>query len=88
MSEPGFQDLIEKMDEPTWRSLRRAVETGRWPDGRRLRPEQTELCMQAVIAWEQRHLPAEQRTGYVERNQCSSDEQPVTLQPGGRRHDA
>ena len=41
------------------------------------------MCMQAVLTWEAKHLPEEQRTGYMEQA-CKSDsgkaeEQPVTL---------
>ena len=46
-------------------SLKRAVELGKWPNGERLKPEQTELCLQTVIAWEQYHKPEEERTGYM-----------------------
>ena len=66
--------------------MRTAVETGRWPDGRQVSDEQRRLCLQAVIAWEARNLPEEERTGYVA-NHCKSvtttddGEQPVALRP-------
>ncbi len=69
-----------------WHNMRRAVETGRWPDGRTVSGEQRELCLQAVIAWEVRNLPEEERTGYLPQH-CKSEadqdaaEQPVSLQP-------
>ena len=34
-----------------------AIETSKWPDGRVLTQEQRETCMQAVVAWEFKHLP-------------------------------
>lgn len=82
MQNPDFDELVARMDEAAWRNLRRAVETGRWPDGHRLPDEQRALCMRAVLAWEARYLPPEQRTGYIEPGGCPSpaaDEQPVTL---------
>lgn len=80
-----FNALIEQMSEDAWRNMRRAIETGRWPDGRKLGDGQRELCMQAVIAWEARHLPEDERTGYIRRADCGSgdDEQPVTLRQAG-----
>lgn len=85
-----FDALIEQMSEQAWENMRKAVETGRWPDGRALKDGQRELCMQAVIAWEARHLPEEARTGYLRRADCGSDDaaRPVTLRekPKGGEH--
>lgn len=61
-----FQTLLEHINPDIYQRLKTAVETGKWPDGRRLTPEQRELSMQAVIAWEiERNVPADQRTGFV-----------------------
>ncbi len=92
-----FQALIERMDATTCAALRRAVELGKFPDGRRLTDEQRELCMEAVLTWEMRNLPADQHTGYIDRGSkaegevCDSDEhveedQPFVLR-GGRDTD-
>lgn len=89
MSEPTFEQLIDSMTLEVWHNMRRAVELGRWPDGRKVSPEQRELCLQAVIAWEVKHLPEEERTGFVPQ-QCASDadqEQPVSLRPAGTGQD-
>lgn len=88
MNEPSFHELIQRMDEVAWRNMRRAVETGRWADGRRLEPGQRELCLQAVLAWEARFLPPEQRTGHIERDSCESavEEQPVRFPQSGEEH--
>jgi uncharacterized protein YeaC (DUF1315 family) len=56
--------LLESITPQICESLKRAVELGKWPDGRALTDEQKALCMQAIIAYDQRK-PAEQRTGYV-----------------------
>ena len=42
-----------------------AIETGRWPDGRKLTADQVATCMEAVIRYEHQHLPKEQRSVYV-----------------------
>ena len=85
MQNPDFDELIARMDETAWRNMRQAVETGRWPDGNRLPDDQRALCMRAVLAWEARYLPPEERTGYIQRGGCHSaaDEQPVTLREQG-----
>lgn len=78
-----YQQLIEAMSPEQYQSLRRAVELGKWPDGSPVTREQRENAMQAIIAWGQRHLPAEQRVGYIDRGhkegeQCDDpDETPL-----------
>ncbi|MDX1804036.1 MAG: DUF1315 family protein [Alcanivorax sp.] len=83
MSYQSFDELIASMTPEIYHNMRRALELGKWPDGRTLTAEQKELCMQAVIAWENRHLPEQERTGYMEqacKSQSMEDqEQPVTL---------
>jgi uncharacterized protein YeaC (DUF1315 family) len=84
MTHPTFEQMIDSMTLEVWHNMRRAVETGRWPDGREVSDEQRELCLQAVIAWERKnHLPEQERTGYLPAH-CKSDvaeEQAVTLKP-------
>ncbi|MBN7797991.1 YeaC family protein [Parahaliea mediterranea] len=62
-----YRQLIDSMTPEVYRDLKRAVELGKWPDGRRLTPEQREHCLQAVIAWGQRNLPEGERVGYIDR---------------------
>lgn len=88
MTYQSFDDLIAAMTPEVCDNMRRAIETGKWADGRPLTREQRETCLQAVIAWEARNLPEEQRTGYMEQ-QCKSgekepEEQPVTLRAPDR----
>ncbi|MZR62171.1 YeaC family protein [Alcanivorax sp. DP30] len=83
MTYQSFEDLIATMTPEICDNMRKAVELGKWPDGRVLSKEQRELCMQAVLAWEAQNLPEEQRTGYMEQA-CKGDkgdtqEQAVTL---------
>lgn len=69
MSEqPGsFEELIAGITPEIHANLKRAVELGRWADGKRLSREQVELCLQAIIVYEAKALPETERTGYVER---------------------
>ena len=69
-----FQRLIANITPEIYASLKRAVEIGRWPDGRRLSDEQRELSLQAVIAWEMQHLPETERTGYIDRGSKAEGE--------------
>ena len=71
-SAPSFDQMIDSMTLEVWHNMRTAVETGRWPDGRQVSDEQRELCLQAVIAWEIRNLPEEERTGYMGGQECAS----------------
>jgi uncharacterized protein YeaC (DUF1315 family) len=73
----NLQQLLSGITPDIYDNLKRAVELGKWPDGKRLQPEQRELCMQAMIAYERRHLPPEQQTGYIEpkpHEHCGSDD--------------
>ncbi|HET8710272.1 MAG TPA: DUF1315 family protein, partial [Spongiibacteraceae bacterium] len=54
---------------------RTAVEIGKWPDGRKLTSEQRELCLQAIIAYEAKHIPETERTGFIDRGSKSEGEQ-------------
>lgn len=64
----NYQDLIERLDPSVYQNLRRAVELGKWPDGRTLTDEQRSTCMEAILYYERVHdLPEAQRVGYVDR---------------------
>ncbi len=60
-----YQQMIRDMSPEIYESMKRALELGRWPDGRAVTPEQRESSMQAVIAWGEMHLSPEERVGYV-----------------------
>jgi len=62
-----YGELLNSLDNETVNRLRRALETGRWPDGGALTQEQKESCMQAVIAYDHRHRNEEERVGYIHR---------------------
>lgn len=80
-----FQNLVARMDATTCAALKRAIEIGKFPDGRRLTGEQRALCMEAVLAWEMRNLPPEQRTGYIDRGSKAEGE--VCDSHDGHDHD-
>ena len=69
MAKPhSWKGLIEGMDRETYQNLRTAVELGKWPNGERLNDEQREHCLQAVIAYDELHLPSHERVGYIDRS--------------------
>jgi Uncharacterized protein conserved in bacteria len=63
----NWKDLVASMSPELHASLKTAVELGRWPNGDRLTPAQREYCLQAIIAWDELHLPEEERVGYIDR---------------------
>ena len=60
-----LDDLLAHINPEVYETLQQAVATGRWPDGSRLDDDQRALCLQAVLAWGERHLPPEQRVGHI-----------------------
>lgn len=63
-----YEELIERLDPNVYRSLRQSIELGKWPDGRKLTPEQREISLEAVIYYENLHnIPEEELTGYLDR---------------------
>lgn len=82
----NLQQLLDNITPDIYQNLKRAVELGKWPDGNPISAEQRQLCMQAMIAYETKHFPPEQRTGYIppKDSACSTDpvppEQPLKWQ--------
>lgn len=71
-----FQQLINNITPEIYENLKRAVELGKWPDGNKLTAEQLEHCMQAVMAYDLKHKPEEERTGFIhtqKHTHCGSD---------------
>lgn len=63
-----YEELIERLDPNVYRSLRQSIELGKWPDGRKLSPEQRSISLEAVIHYENTHnMPEDERTGYIDR---------------------
>ncbi|OJA04890.1 YeaC family protein [Halomonas sp. QHL1] len=73
MSEMTFEKMINQMTPAIYESLKQAVSLRKWPDGRRLTPEQTELCLEAVMRFEaENNVPEENRVGYLEQRTCGA----------------
>lgn len=90
MSPELLQRMLSVLNADVVENFKRAIELGKWPDGRRLSREQMETCLQAVIAWEGRHLPPEQRSGYIHKEEkegeVCDDPAVISEQPVKFRH--
>ncbi len=65
---PGsLQELLAGITPEIHANLKRAVELGRWENGERLSQEQRDLCLQAVIAYDEMHHAAEEKVGFIDR---------------------
>ena len=69
-----FEKLIENMTPDIHLSLKRAIEIGKWPDGKIVTAEQRSLCMEAVIAYDNKFLREERRVGYIDRGSKAEGE--------------
>lgn len=76
----SFIEAIENITPEIYQNLKQAVELGKWPDGRKLSQEQRETCLGAMIAWELKNLPEEERTGYMGGQECGSKSKKVSLE--------
>lgn len=91
MSEMSFDRMIQQMTPSIYESLKRAVSLRKWPDGRWLTSEQTELCLEAVMRYEvENQVPKEERVGYLQRRTCggASSAADAPTEPAGLARDA
>ncbi|MFH7809867.1 MULTISPECIES: YeaC family protein [unclassified Acinetobacter] len=63
----NIEQMLAVLNPEIVERLRTAVEIGKWPNGVALTKEQREISMQAVYAWEMKHLPEDERSGYIDR---------------------
>ena len=69
-----FEKLIRNMSPEIYTSLKRAIEIGKWPDGRQLSDEQKGLCMEAVLNYEQLYVSEDERIGFIDRGSKAEGE--------------
>ena len=60
-------ELVESLTPEMARDLKRAIELGKFPDGRIVSEAQRELMLEAVILYDAAKLPEDERTGFVHR---------------------
>lgn len=70
----NIEQMLNTLTPEIVEKLKTAVEIGKWPNGVALTKEQRQTCMQAVLVWEHKHLPENERTGYIDRGTKEEDE--------------
>ena len=78
----SVSDLLRNITPDIYKQLKRAVEIGKWPTGEKISKEQSALCLQAIIAYEENNMPPESRTGYIppkEHTHCGSTKGEIVL---------
>ena len=53
-------------------NLKRAIELGKFPDGRVVSGQQRELMLEATIIYDSLKLPEQERTGFIHRKKTAS----------------
>jgi len=81
-----FENAAKQLDPELYERFKKALELGKWPDGRVLTREQKEICLQTVIVYEDAHdVPEQERVGYIDnarkkkKGGDGSDEMPVRV---------
>ena len=65
-------DLVESLTPDMVSDLKRAIELGKFPDGRVVSEEQKGLMIEATIIYDALKLPEEERTGFIHRKKQAS----------------
>ena len=65
-------ELVESLSPEMARDLKRAIELGKFPDGRMVSEAQRELMLEAVILYDAAKLPEDERTGFIHRKKRAS----------------
>lgn len=68
-----YRQLLDAITPEIYQRLCRAVELGKWPDGKPLTREQKEQSMQAIIAYDGSHHSEDQRVGYIDRGKKAGE---------------
>ena len=61
----SIAELLDSITPDIYQKLRNAIELGKWETGQLLSDDQKEYCMQAIIAYEHKTVPLDQRTGFM-----------------------
>ena len=65
-------ELVESLTPEMVSDLKRAIELGKFPDGRVVSDDQKELMIEATILYDALKLPEEDRTGFIHRKKQAS----------------
>ena len=69
------EEILNAVSPDIYQRFKTAIEIGKWPNGELLTKDQIDICVQAIIIYEQKHLPPDQRTAYVppKKTPCSPE---------------
>lgn len=70
----SYTQMIGQITPEIYQNLKCSLELGKWPNGIALTQEQKESCLQAIIAWEAKNLPENERTGFINGAGCKSQD--------------
>ena len=70
----NLETLLSAITPEIHAQLKEAVALGRWESGDKLTDEQRSLCLQAVIAYDEKYLSPDQRVGYVKPKNRACDD--------------
>ena len=59
----SIKELIDNMSPEIYENLKKSIEIGKWPDGKKLNKIQLQDCMQILILYESRYFCDESKTG-------------------------
>ena len=65
-------ELVESLTPEMAQDLKRAIELGKFPNGRIVSEAQRELMLEAVILYDAAKLPGDERTGFIHRKKMAS----------------
>ena len=63
-------ELVESLTPEMVQDLKRAIELGKFPDGRMVTEAQRELMLEAVILYDVAKLPEDERTGFIQQKKA------------------
>lgn len=61
----NVDEILKAVTPEVYEKFKLAIELGKWENGDKLSPQQRQTCMQAVIAYESRHVAEDERVGYI-----------------------
>lgn len=61
--------LIRALTPERYDQLRRAVELGKWHDGRKVSEEERAASLQILIAYDNKYKPAHERIGFIQQQE-------------------
>jgi uncharacterized protein YeaC (DUF1315 family) len=86
----SIDDLVFSLTPEIAGDLKRAIELGKFPDGRVVSDQQRELMLEATIIYDSLKLPEQERTGFIHRKKTASgilDSVPDIIPIKDIRHD-